>query len=771
MMHNYPVGRLPRQLVRHLITVRPGHTLAALLFGLGTATTPTLAQGTFAAPAYYNSSGVSPIGITAGDLNGDGRADIVLNNFNSSTAGVGVLLNAVAPAAAGTFPASATTYNSGGSNSAGSAIGDVNGDGRPDIVAGNINDNTVGVLLNPGNGTFPSAAITYSTGGAGPVNVSLGDVNGDGRLDIVAAHQNGGTVGVLLNSATTPGTFGAAVQYTAGNQVYGVRLGDVNGDGRLDIVTSNFQSANVSVLLNSATTPGTFGAATSYLSGGSGPLGMVLGDVNGDGRLDIVVNHQASSLFGVLLNSATTPGTFGAVTTYNNGGFGEGVAVGDVSGDGRLDIVVSRNSTGTAGVFVNSGTGTFPTQTNYATGGGLNARVVLVDVNNDGLLDIAVSDFTNARIAVLRNTSTIAAPALSSINPTNGPVGTSVTLTGTNLLNASAVNFTGAAATNFTVVNATTITALVPAGATTGNVTVTTPGGTSNGVAFAVNPTVVISSTAGASGSTTGTSPIPFTITFSQSVTGFVAGAVSVTNGAVTSGSFSGSGTTYSFTVTPTTPGTPTTVSVPANVAITAAGTSNVASAAPYSIQYNAPVTATTWTGAVSSNWYANGNWTNSMPGRRIDARIPAGVPNFPVVPNGTAYAKNLTLASGATLTQSGGTLELRGDFDNSGTFVATGGTVSLRDSLNRQLIGGTSRTTLWNLTVGASGASLNGELEIQRVLTLNGDLSTASLGLTLLSNAGGTAMVVNSGGAIGGPATVQRYIDPSLNAGLGYRH
>ncbi|UOQ96461.1 Ig-like domain-containing protein [Hymenobacter sp. 5317J-9] len=274
--------------------------------------------------------------------------------------------------------------------------------------------------------------------------------------------------------------------------------------------------------------------------------------------------------------------------------------------------------------------------------------------------------------------------------------------------------------------------------------------------------TTSISSTAT---SPTAVSPIPVTVTFSQSVTGFSAAGVSVANGTVSG--FSGSGSTYTFNVTPTAAGT-VTVNVPANVALDANNTGNTAAPA-FSITY-APITQVVWNGSVSTDWYTATNWTGGLPTATLDALIPAGAPRYPLITAGTASAKTLTLASGASLAQSGGTLDLKGDFANNGTLNATGGSISLTGAA-AQAVGGSSLSTFWNLSVGASGGTLSGPAAVQRVLTLVGSLGTGGQPLTLLSSAAGTALVVNSGGVVNGAATVQRYIDPSLNAGLGYRH
>ncbi|WP_035561916.1 beta strand repeat-containing protein [Hymenobacter sp. IS2118] len=277
------------------------------------------------------------------------------------------------------------------------------------------------------------------------------------------------------------------------------------------------------------------------------------------------------------------------------------------------------------------------------------------------------------------------------------------------------------------------------------------------------SPTALISSTAT---SPTSTSPIPVTVTFSEAVSGFVASDVVLDNGTLSG--FAGSGTTYTFNVTPAGNGA-VTVNVPANVAIDANNTGNSA-ATQFTIQYNAPITVAVWNGSMSTNWFTPENWTGGVPTATIDATIPAGAPRYPLLEAGTASAKSLFLSTGAGLAQNGGVIDLKGSFVNNGIFSATGGSVALTGTVS-QAVGGSAPSTFWNLSVGANGASLTGVAAVQRVLTLAGSLTTDANSFTLLSNAAGTAMVVNTGGTVVGNATVQRYINPSLNAGAGYRH
>jgi len=148
-------------------------------------------------------------------------------------------------------------------------------------------------------------------------------VNSDGRLDIVAANSNSATVGVLLGAGPTPGAFASAVTYPSGGAVPDfAMLSDINGDGRLDIVTANNSNGTVGVLTGLTAAPGTFAPVVTYSSGGNGPGGIALADVNGDGRRDIVTANYVSGSVAVLLNSYVLAAASGqipaAITLYPN---------------------------------------------------------------------------------------------------------------------------------------------------------------------------------------------------------------------------------------------------------------------------------------------------------------------------------------------------------------------------------------------------------------------------------------------------------------------
>ncbi|MCB2376462.1 T9SS type A sorting domain-containing protein [Hymenobacter sp. BT635] len=192
-------------------------------------------------------------------------------------------------------------------------------------------------------------------------------------------------------------------------------------------------------------------------------------------------------------------------------------------------------------------------------------------------------------------------------------------------------------------------------------------------------------------------------------------------------------------------------------------------------VAYKASLANTfTWTGATSTAWNVGTNWTGGVvPSASDNVVIPSGLGRYPVVSTSTATASLVTVNSGASLTVAdGGMLTVTGNFVNNGTFAAANNATVALSGTTAQAIGGTSITQFRNLTVGSAGATLSGQVEIQRLLTLNGNLNTNSQRFLILSNHVGTAMVVNNGSAVvNGRAVVQRYIDVASNAGFGYRH
>ena len=330
------------------------------------------------------------------------------------------------------------------------AVGDFNGDGKPDLAVVNSYSNNVSILLGNGDGTF-QIHVDYPTG-AQPGSVAIGDFNGDGKLDLAVVNSYSNNVSVLLGNGN--GTFQPAVSYGTGSGTGPafVAVGDFNRDGKLDLAVANSNSSNVSVLLGNG--DGTFQTAVNYDVGGA-PTSIAVGDFNHDGKLDLAVAVPVpgpSTYVSVLLGNGD--GTFQTAVNYNAPYAPDAVAVGDFNGDGNLDLVVGNRSSNIS-VFLGNGDGTFRTAVNYSAG--YNPSSVAVgDFNNDGTLDLAVANSgSSTTVTVLLQSPTV---SLSNTRLTyaNQVVATSsasqtVTLSNTSALalNISSIVITGTNATDF----------------------------------------------------------------------------------------------------------------------------------------------------------------------------------------------------------------------------------------------------------------------------------------------------------------------------------
>ena len=359
----------------------------------------------------------NPRAVASGDLNGDGKLDLAVANLNSNS--VSVLLNTIAPGAATPNFSPKQNFPT-GAGPVSVAVGDLNGDGRLDLVVANFNSNNVSVLLNTtaaGDATLSFADKQNVPTGEGPIYVTTGDLNGDGKLDLAVVDLLVNTVSILLNTtaagAATP-SFAPKQDFATGDGPLSVALGDLNGDGKLDLSVANFNSSNVSVLLNT-TAPG---SATSSFSGiqdfatGDGPSFVTMGDLNADGRLDVVVANFVFDTVSVLLNTTAVGATTASLAVNKEFATGTGpifVTVGDVNGDGKLDLTVANFNSDNVSILVNTtvpgaAAPSFAAKQDFATGEAP-LFVALGDLNGDGKLDLAVANLNVSTVSVLLNTT------------------------------------------------------------------------------------------------------------------------------------------------------------------------------------------------------------------------------------------------------------------------------------------------------------------------------------------------------------------------------
>ncbi len=291
------------------------------------------------------------------------------------------------------------------------ALADLDGDGKPDLATANYNENTFSTLGNtstPGTISF-TASTNYATN-TQPNDVALGDIDGDGLLDAVTTATSATKASPYRNTST-PGniSFAAKTDQSAGTQPYSAKIIDFDGDGKPDIVTANCGGNNVSVLLSNSTGPNSFNfAAPVNFATGTYPAKLAVGDLDGDGKPEIISSNFTNSNISVLRNTCT-PGTasFAATVNYATGANPEYIAIGDLNADGKPELAVANRNTNNVLIFKNNctpGTISFSAGVGFGTGT-YPYGVAIGDIDGDGLPDLAIANYTSKSVSTLKNTS------------------------------------------------------------------------------------------------------------------------------------------------------------------------------------------------------------------------------------------------------------------------------------------------------------------------------------------------------------------------------
>ena len=396
------------------------------------------------APAVSFAAGTAPSAVAAADLNADGKTDLAVTDATALTVnvffGTGTGTFTAGPVLALTAPATAI------------ATADLNVDGRPDLVVaaspGNANAGpTVTTFLATGPGTFAAGQrSTIATGGGSgdPVALAVGLLNADTYPDVVATDYSGNAVVVLLGSGS--GTFAAPAAYNVGGDPTGVAISDVGSDGKADVAVTATLSAATGTTTGTNTGPGLFvltGTGTGQLTvgsvlslPGSGTATLTAADLIGDGKADLVVGNAGPTLT-TLVNSGT--GTFTVAATPATAAGSTGVAVADFNLDGVPDVVSADGGTpfsaGANSVTVVAGAanGNVGAAAAFATGA-LPTGLAVADFNADGRPDLATADQGGGTVSVLINNTTVATVATKTalaVTPDSTPAGQPLTLSAT----------------------------------------------------------------------------------------------------------------------------------------------------------------------------------------------------------------------------------------------------------------------------------------------------------------------------------------------------
>jgi hypothetical protein len=343
--------------------------------------------------------GHAPNCVTAADVNSDGRLDLISANYTDNT--LTILTNN-----GGGFGSNATLNV--GKNPTSVVAADIRGIGKVDLICANYGaggGKTLTIFTNDGNGIFGSNATLNA--GLGPYFVTVGDLKGIGKLDLICANAgtngNGTTLTIFTNNGS--GVLVSNVALTVGSDPISIAVADVNGDGKMDLISANNLGNSLTVLTNRGNARFGVNATISV----SAPVSVTATDVSGDGKPDLIYVSFPSSL--VVLTNNGNGGFVSEVTLPTSGGvsFPLWATATDLNGDGRPDLICA-NTTNT--IYGIGGLVIFTNNSSYRFGsnaminvGSFPVCVVAADVNADGRPDLISANAYANTVTVLKNTN------------------------------------------------------------------------------------------------------------------------------------------------------------------------------------------------------------------------------------------------------------------------------------------------------------------------------------------------------------------------------
>lgn len=367
--------------------------------------------------------GESPYGVVIGDFNVDGKSDIATTNFVSAT--VSILKNisigdSIIFAPKIDIISQPDPYDI--------ATGDLNGDGKLDIIVSNINQSSISYFINTSSGgNISFAARVDRTTGNGPKNVHCSDIDGDGKMDIIVVNTQSNNISILRNTSSGGNvSFAANVNFTPTCNIHTIALSDFDGDGKVDIAgfEAAYQCSKYFIIRNTSN-PGVINLSpeidiSTSFGGANSPNSIQVADFNNDGKNDFAFTPQGN-LSTVVFNNSTV-GNFIFSTSSNplwQSDYIEHNAVGDINGDGFIDNSISTaesglfNITGATKTFIDENSQlnftnvyeNMPNVVNEISQPAYFKHIAIGDLNGDGKPESVRAASVNGRVAIVKTSS------------------------------------------------------------------------------------------------------------------------------------------------------------------------------------------------------------------------------------------------------------------------------------------------------------------------------------------------------------------------------
>jgi hypothetical protein len=337
-----------------------------------------------------------PGNVVLGDLNKDGKLDLVV------TCGGGRSVTVLLGQGDGQFRAAPGSPVRVPDSPHEPALGDINGDGKLDLAFASHNTYAVTLLLGDGRGGFalaPTSPIVMKDAQQPHTHgLALGDFSGDGKLDLVTANNDDNDVSVALGDGRGGFTRAPKSPFTVGKSPYPLTVGELNGDGHLDIIATSTMESSHALTVLFGDGHGDFRKSEIPLRTGR-PWFVAVGDVNGDGKPDIVTTHSEARPLTVLLGDGKGGFTEAPESPFDLGHSAWAVTLVDVDGDGKADVVAAGEG---VRVLLGDGCGSFKPAPGspFPTSKG-SWRLAVGDLNGDGKPDVVTSNVEGESVTIL----------------------------------------------------------------------------------------------------------------------------------------------------------------------------------------------------------------------------------------------------------------------------------------------------------------------------------------------------------------------------------